>query len=140
VQRYHPPHDRRHQVNAVTSLDVAGFTASARWQLGTGLPFTRPLGFDEAFDYTLDLQDVSDKIGTARLLLDKPFNDRLPVMHRLDLSVQRPFDLPIGRLTAQVGVINAYDRRNMFYYDLFTGRRVDQLPLAPYASVAIRGR
>ena len=28
------------------------------------------------------------------------------------------------------GVINAYDRRNMFYYDLLTGRRLDQLPRA----------
>lgn len=52
VQRYHPPHDRRHQVNALASVDVAGFTASARWHLGSGLPFTRPMGFEEAFDYT----------------------------------------------------------------------------------------
>jgi hypothetical protein len=28
----------------------------------------------------------------------------------------------------------------MFYYDLFTGRRLDQLPLAPYASVTLRRR
>jgi hypothetical protein len=37
-------------------------------------------------------------------------------------------------------VINAYDRRNMFYYDVFSGRRLDQLPLAPYASVTLRSR
>jgi hypothetical protein len=61
-------------------------------------------------------------------------------MHRLDISLQREFDLTVGRLTAQVGAINAYDRRNMFYYDLFTGRRVDQLPLAPYVSVTVRDR
>jgi hypothetical protein len=73
-------------------------------------------------------------------VLDKPFTGRLPLMHRLDLSLQRGFDFSLGRLTAQVGVINAYDRRNMFYYDLFTERRVDQLPLAPYASLTVRGR
>ena len=33
-----------------------------------------------------------------------------------------------------------YDRRNMFYYDLYTRRRVDQLPFAPYASVTLRGK
>jgi hypothetical protein len=140
VQRYHPPHDRRHQVNAVGNLDFAGFTASVRWQLGTGLPFTRPLGFDEAFDYGKDLYDISDGIGTPRMVLDKPFTGRLPIMHRLDLSLARDVDLSFGRLTAQLGVINAYDRRNMFYYDLFTERRVDQLPLAPYASITVRAR
>jgi hypothetical protein len=45
-----------------------------------------------------------------------------------------------GQIVLQAGVINAYDRRNMFYYDLFSGRRLDQLPLAPYASVTLRSR
>ena len=140
VQHFHPPHDRRHQVNAVSTLDVAGFQASARWQMGSGLPFTRPLGFDETFDFTIDLHDVSTEPGATRLLVDRPFTGRLPVMHRLDLSLERGWDLPVGRLTAQVGAVNVYDRRNMFYYDLYTGRRVDQLPLAPYASLTLRGR
>jgi hypothetical protein len=138
VQRFHPPHDRRHQVNAVATLDVAGFQASVRWQLGSGLPFTRPLGFDETFDYTINIHDVSANPGVTRLLVDRPFTGRLPVMHRLDVSLERDFHLPIGRLTAQVGAVNAYDRRNMFYYDLYTGRRVDQLPLSPYGSITIR--
>lgn len=140
VQSYHPPHDRRHQVNALVSLDIAGFGASARWQLGTGLPYTRPLGFDEAFDYTLRLWDVHASVGTPRLILDRPFTGRLPVVHRLDVSLERELDLSFGELRVQAGVINAYDRRNMFYYDLFTGRRLDQLPLAPYAAVTLRSR
>jgi hypothetical protein len=140
VQSYHPPQDRRHQVNAVVSLDVAGFKASGRWQYGSGLPFTRPLGFDEAFNYAVDLYDISKSYGTARVLLDRPFNGRLPTMHRLDLSLKRDFELPIGKLEAQLGAINLYDRRNMFYYDIYTARRVDQLPLAPYASVVLRSR
>lgn len=140
VQHYHPPHDRRHQVNAVTSFDIAGVKASARWQFGTGLPFTRPMGFDEAFDYTKNLHDVRTTVGTTRLVLDKPFTGRLPMMHRLDVSLERGFDLSLGKLLVQAGVINAYDRRNMFYYDLFTGRRADQLPVSPYASVTLRPR
>src|SRR5690606_25013074 len=32
VQRYHPAHDRRHQVNAMLSFDIAGFTTGVRWQ------------------------------------------------------------------------------------------------------------
>src|SRR5690606_31788245 len=140
VQRYHPPHDRRHQVNALANLEVGGFDLSARWQLGTGLPFTRPVGFDEAFDYTLRLHDVRDGPGSPRLLLDRPLTGRLPAVHRLDASIRRGFDLPFGSLDAQIGMINAYDQRNMFYYDLFSGRRVDQLPLAPYASLTLKSR
>lgn len=138
VQSYHPPHDRRHQVNAVTSVDALGFEVSVRWQLGSGLAFTRPLGFDEAFDYRLDLYDPSKSYGFPRVLLDRPFNARLPMVHRLDLAIRRGFDLSIGRLEVQIGAINAYDRRNMFYYDLYTARRVDQLPLAPFVSLTLR--
>lgn len=140
VQSYHPPHDRRHQVNAVTSLDIGEFRVSARWQFGSGLPYTRPIGFDEAFDYARNLHDVHTNAGTTRLVLDKPLTGRLPVVHRLDVSLEREFDLSRGRLLLQAGVINGYDRQNMFYYDLFTGRRLDQLPLAPYLSVTFHSR
>lgn len=140
VQSYHPPHDRRNQVNAVVNLEEWGFKLSGRWQFGSGLPFTRPLGFDEAFNYNVDLYDVSKSYGTARVLLDRPFNGRLPMVHRLDVALQRDFALSIGKLQLQVGAINVYDRSNMFYYDLYTARRVDQLPLAPYASVVLRSK
>ena len=40
-------------------------------------------------------------------------------------------------LTLQVSVINMYDRRNIFYMDVFTLERVDQLPLVPSFGVKI---
>jgi len=140
VLSYHPPHDRRNQVNALASLELAGFKVSARWQFGSGLPFTRPMGFDEAFDYSRALYDPHTNLGTTRILLDRPFTGRLPMVHRLDLSLERAFELSFGELHVQAGAINAYDRRNMFYYDLFTGRRLDQLPLAPYLSATLKTR
>jgi hypothetical protein len=135
VQSYHPPHDRRHQLNAVLAYDLAGFRLSARWQLGSGLPFTRPIGFDDAFRFSVARQNVRTDAGTTRLILERPFTGRLPAVHRLDVSAEREFELPGGDLTLRAGAINAYDRRNMFYYDLYTGRRLDQLPLAPFVSV-----
>jgi hypothetical protein len=140
VQSYHPPHDRRHQANAILALDLGPFTASARWQYGSGLPFTRPIGFDETFDFTRGLYDVRTNVGTTRLLLDRPFTGRLPAVHRLDVSLERAFHMSFGQIVLQAGVINAYDQQNMFYYDLFTGRRLDQLPLVPYASLTLRSR
>ena len=88
-------------------------------------------------DFTRDLHYVNEVRGPSRVVLDRPLTARLPIMHRLDVSLSRDFNLSLGRVTAQVGAINAYDRRNMFYYDLFTARRVDQLPFAPYASVRL---
>jgi hypothetical protein len=35
-----------------------------------------------------------------------------------------------------VGAINAYDMRNVFYYDVNTFEQVDQTPLLPYASLS----
>jgi len=35
-------------------------------------------------------------------------------------------------------VINLYDRRNVFYYDVNTFQRVNQSPLLPYFSVQLR--
>jgi outer membrane receptor protein involved in Fe transport len=137
VQRYHPPHDRRHQLNAVVGLEVGPFSVGGRWQLGSGLPFSRPLGFDEAFDFRNGLHPVYTQRGTTRLILDRPYQARLPAAHRMDLWIRRPFDLPFGTLEAQAGVLNVYDRRNLFYFDLYTARRVDQLPIAPYLSLRL---
>jgi len=51
------------------------------------------------------------------------------------LSVQREFERSLGKLDVRGGVMNAYDRTNIFYYDVFLNRRVDQLPLFPYLAV-----
>ena len=133
---YTPPHDRRHQLNAVTSYDWAGFTASVSWEYGTGRPYTQVFGFD----LTLDLpeQDPVFSPGTGLTLFDQPFGARLPTYHRLDVSVQRDVDLSdsLG-LELKVGAINAYDRGNIFYFDVNTLSRVDQTPLLPYASFRV---
>ncbi|MEP0548931.1 MAG: TonB-dependent receptor [Rhodothermales bacterium] len=127
---YRPSHDRRHQVNALVSVDVAGFDLSARWQFGSGLPFSSPLGFD-VFVLMDGVFDPYSENGTPRVVYDRPFNAELPTYHRLDVSVERTFELNRLSLTAQAGLINAYDRRNLFAYDVFTLQRVDQLPVVP---------
>ncbi len=140
VQRYHPPHDRRHQVNAMLNTTIGGFELGARWLFGTGLPFTRPMGYDETFDFRFTVPCVVLGSGRTRLVVDRPYSARLPLIHRLDVSAERAFDLPIGTLRVQLGAINAYDRTNMFYYDIHTHRRLDQFPLAPYASLRLETR
>jgi hypothetical protein len=69
------------------------------------------------------------------VLYRRPYGARLPAYHRLDVSVERAFPLGPGTLSVQAGAINLYDRANLFYFDIFTVRRVDQLPLLPFVGV-----
>ena len=136
IQRYHPPHDRRHELNAVLSADLGVATTNLRWQLGSGLPYTQPFGFD-VFVRLGELEESPRSFGTPRLLYEKPYRARLPTYHRLDVSLERAFNLSSANVTAKAGAMNLYDRSNLFYFDLFTQRRVDQLPLVPYLAVEI---
>ncbi len=139
VQTYNPPHDRRHQVNALFSLDVGGFETSVRWQYGSGLPFTQPYGFDTLVPL-FPLPDLGTIYGIPRVLYRRPYGGRLPDYHRLDVAVSRTFPLGPGALSVQAGAINLYDRANLFYFDIFTVRRVDQLPLLPFVGVKFETR
>lgn len=136
IQSYHPPHDRRHELNTVLSVNLGFATADVRWQLGSGRPYTKPFGFD-LFLRLRELLESPRYIGTPRLLYEKPYRDRLPAYHRLDVSLERTVELDKVDLTAKAGAINLYDRQNLFYFDLFTQRRVNQLPLVPYLAVEI---
>jgi hypothetical protein len=78
--------------------------------------------------------------GTSRVLFEKPYRGRLPSYHRLDISAEYAIPLPFAQLTVRAGGINAYNRRNLFYYDVFTLRRVDQLPLTPFFSIEMDTR
>ncbi|MEZ4701913.1 MAG: TonB-dependent receptor [Rhodothermales bacterium] len=127
---FRPPHDRRHQVNALISTEIAGFDLSARWEFGSGLPFSRALGFD-GFVLVNDVIDVTEAPSTRRVIYERPYRGVLPTYHRLDLSIDRTFTYKNASMTVLGSMINVYDRRNLFYLDVFTLRRVDQLPFVP---------
>ncbi|MDE2731175.1 MAG: TonB-dependent receptor [Bacteroidota bacterium] len=132
-----PPHDRRHQLNAVGSLSLAGFTFNVRWQYGSGLPFSEALGFDE-FLVLEGPTDLFAHPGETRVLYTYPYGGHLPSYHRLDLSLEKSFDLPGGvAISLLASGTNAYDRTNLFYIDLFTLDRLNQLPLIPAFGVKL---
>jgi len=131
---FNPPHDRTHQLNVLGTLHLAGFKFSALWQFGSGLPYSRAAGFDDYIlvEDTYEQVDVRVEPGQERVIYGPPYDDRLPDYQRLDISLER--DIRFGKhvkTTFQAGVINALDRKNLFYLDLFTLARVDQLPRFP---------
>ncbi len=128
---FSPQHDRRHQLNALGSLTLAGFTLNTRWQFGSGLPFSEALGFDE-FILLHGPTDLFEHPGQTRVLYSYPYGGRLPTYHRLDVSLERGFELTRNTtLTLLASGTNTYDRTNLFYIDLFTLERLDQLPFIP---------
>lgn len=128
--RYRPPHDRRHQMNMIAHWELWGMDMNVKWEMGSGLPFNRALGFD-AFILVDDLIDVREIPGAQRVIYERPYNGLLPAYHRLDASVSKSWQLSRAKLTLQGSVINIYNRRNLFYLDIFTLNRVDQLPIVP---------
>lgn len=136
--QYTPPHDQRHKVTLIASADLNVLTASARWQYNSGRPFTRAYGTDNFLEIRGLRGLPRSERGNNRLLYNRPYNARLPAYHRLDVSLERDFTLsPHLNLTVEGGAINAYDRRNLFYLDLLTRERVDQLPVIPYVGLTL---
>lgn len=135
LQTYQPAHDRRHQLNAMITAKFLSLTTTVRWQYGSGLPYTRQMGADGVFRYEGNLPNVRNQYGIPRVILDRPFDARVPDYHRLDVSVGKEFTLNQIKLKTDIGAINSYDQRNLFYYDVFTQRRIDQMPFFPYLSI-----
>ena len=127
---FRPPHDRRHQANLLVGGEVGGFDLSARWTFGSGFPFSRAIGFD-GFAVIDDIVDVGQIPTSRRVIYERPFSGELPHYHRLDLSVERVFSPGGIDITVQGSLLNAYNRENIFYLDVFTLQRVDQLPVIP---------
>ena len=143
VQEYNPVWDRRHNVNFVTSYNFGKFDSwrvNARWNFGSGFPFTQTQGFygsipfngDVNTDYTTSNADLATIFG--------PLNQgRLPTYHRLDLGVTKVWKFDEHKvLELDMSLTNAYDRENIFYFDRVRFERVDQLPILPSVGVSFR--
>lgn len=135
---YSPPHDLRHKVGVTAGFDADWVSANVRWQYTSGRPYTQVYGYDTMLEIRGLRDDPTSAVGIPRALYQRPYEARLPAYHRLDVSLQRQFTLsPSVGLTAEAGAINSYNRSNVFYIDIFTLDRVDQLPVIPYLSLSV---
>lgn len=138
-----PPHfDRRHNTNFLCSYAFGSdldWTFNARWNFGSGFPFTKTQGFFEELDFSQGIStDVVTQNGDLGIIFDETLNGgRLPSYHRLDVSLKKSFYFG-DDLSAEVtaSVTNLYDRDNIFFFDRVEFERVDQLPLLPSLGVS----
>ena len=140
IIQYPPHYDRRHNVNLVATYifgDKKTWEANARWNYGSGFPFTLTRGYYPELnfqngiytDYTTENEDLG-------ILLDDLNKGRISDYHRLDVGIKKTFNT--GRYTkleATVSVTNVYDRDNIFYVNQLTGERIYQLPIMPSAGL-----
>lgn len=136
-QYYSPKYDRTHDVHLVLNYDLSRvWRASAIWSYATGQAYTQPVG-----QYKL----VDDPFGAQvrDVLVTEYNNARLPAYHRLDLGISRRGTIfGKGSYELQFQVINAYNRRNIwFYFFVFEDdntvdrREVPQIPI-PLPNIA----
>ena len=135
--------DRRHNVNFLSTYTFGedkDWQLSARWNFGSGFPFTKTQAF---FNQQLLLDGPESDFLTSNpenvgiIYSDTRNGGRLPFYHRLDVSLQKSFELSGNlKLEAVASVTNSYNRDNIFYFDRIRFERVDQLPIIP--SIGIR--
>lgn len=136
---YTPAHDRRHQINALLHAQKDEVGLTVQFQYGTGLPFTQSSGFDVWLLLTPDT-DVTTEPGVERIVYGAPFKGRQPDYQRVDIWLERRIDRGRSVVTMRAGALNIFNRDNLFYYDLFTFKRIDQLPFIPSVGLKVELR
>jgi hypothetical protein len=137
--RYFPKYDSRHQIDLLAGWDFGGgWKASAVWTFNTGRPYTQSTGFyDKTYIENFWNQFLTLEPEKAYTLLDGRNSARLPIYHRLDMSLSKEFFLYFMKMTVEANIINVYNRQNIFYFDRSTGERINMLPFLPTLSLRV---
>lgn len=135
IVTYRTHYDRRHNVNLLATYTAGAknqWEMSARWNFGTGFPFTMVSGFYEELPYNNIDFDPYTESGNLGILYDELNTGQLPTYHRLDIDIKRKFYFTEDvLLEANFGITNVYNRQNIFYIDIVTAEKIYQLPLMP---------
>jgi hypothetical protein len=142
IQQYYPHFDRRHNVNLLGVYRFGGkmdWEFSARWNFGTGFPFTQTQGYYEQINFDEGIySDYTTANGNLGILYADLNAGRLPTYHRLDIDLKKKFHFSDNTiLEVDVSVVNLYNRSNIFYVDRITNEVVYQLPIMPSLGLSL---
>ncbi len=150
VVEYAPVFDRRLDVEFTLNTTLPrGIEAGLRWNYGSGLPYTKPVGGYTLFRYeavnegrrAFPLPSDSSQLG---VVLGPRNGERYPAYHRLDVSFRRTYPKRWGTLTPYLDILNIYNRKNpLFYFYQFdrtppTRSGISMFPLLPTIGVEAR--
>ncbi|MGD8277524.1 MAG: TonB-dependent receptor [Gemmatimonadota bacterium] len=150
IVEYPPIFDRRLDIELTLNTTLPrGIEAGLRWNYGSGLPYTKPVG-----GYTLFRQEAVNQGRRAfplpedsaqlGVVLGPRNGERYPAYHRLDVSFRRAYRKRWGTLTPYLDILNIYNRKNpLFYFYQFertppTRSGISMFPLLPTIGVEAR--
>jgi CarboxypepD_reg-like domain/TonB-dependent Receptor Plug Domain len=143
-QTYSTNFDRRNNMNLIGTWSWGRkkeWEFAARWNYGSGFPFTQTKGFYSKYGYE---QGVSTDVPRGNAEIGVIYSNtrnggRLPDYHRLDLSFKRAFTFSKNSgLDVVLSATNGYDRDNIFYFNRVTYSRVNQLPILPSVAATFK--
>ncbi len=138
---YAPIYDRRHNINILATRTLGknlDWEISARWNFGSGFPYSKTAGYYEQ----LQINDINNDLASANALLGILYGElnaaRLPSYHRLDVTLKKTVEFSKNStLEINFACTNVYNRANIFYYDRIRSKRVDQLPIIPSIGLSL---
>jgi len=135
--RYYPRYDSRHTGKIILNYNIGrDWYAGMNFVISSGLPFTQMEGFYDKLqiDHFNNSWFIFESYSPFTILSSKNFG-RLSYYHRLDLNVSKKLKILYSTFHFSFDIINVYDRKNVFYFDRKTGKRVNMLPFMPTASI-----
>lgn len=142
IIEYNPHFDRRHNINLLVSYAFGkrkSWQVDARWNFGTGFPFTQTKAYYPDYTPTGINDDYISTNEDITFLLSDYNQARLPNYHRLDLSAKKKFFLG-ERQTIELSISfsNVYNYKNIFYVNRTTNEMIYQLPFLYYFGMVWR--
>jgi hypothetical protein len=142
VLNYPPNFDRRHNVNLVTSYSLGkkkNWEINARWNYGSGFPFTQTQGYINTLNPSGNLNyNFNTANGPINYIPGTLNGGRLPDYHRFDIGIKYRYKWnEKNTLEINGGATNIYNRENIFYVDRFTFKRFNQLPIMPSVNITL---
>lgn len=142
VTNYPPNFDRRHNINLVSSYSFGkkkNWELNARWNFGTGFPFTQTQGYINQLNPQGSVTyNFPTGNGTLNYIPSTLNGGRLPDYHRFDIGIKYKYNWT-DKTTLEIngGATNIYNRENIFYVDRFTFQRINQLPIMPNVNISL---
>ena len=143
---YRPHYDRRHNANVVLTFPhlLWGMDVSAKWTLGTGLPYSGSIGYYPMYQYRP--VDPNWWRRPEWSFIDGPRDAfRYPVYHRLDAGVTKTWRKRWGEISAFLDVTNLYNAKNVLIYYWEIGddglpvrHSIGMIPILPTIGVKVR--
>jgi hypothetical protein len=140
IRTYFPSFDRRHNINLVGSVNwgkESSWSFNARWNFGSGFPFSQTQGNYEQLNFAngtaTNVLTQNGQLGTYYTSVN---SGRLPYFHRFDVSLSKKVKLSQRTTLSMIAsVTNVYNRDNIFYFNRATFERVNQLPIMPTVGI-----